>query len=350
MSRFEVSAAEEISQLRMEKPHIVLLGAGASRAAFPNGEANGKRLPLMADFAEIVPLADVLRHEGIGFERRNFEELYSELCTAPRLAAVREQVERVVFNYFSDLALPSEPTLYDHLVLSLQPKDVIATFNWDPFLIQAVRRTTVVQGENHPHICFLHGNVAAGYCAVDEVLGVRGGRCSQCRKVFEACKLLYPVSTKRYDDDPAISSAWRDVKVALRNAFMVTVFGYSAPTSDVSAVELLLQAWGGAQTRSMEEFEIIDIRPEEELRSVWDQFIHTHHYEVYTTVYDSWLFNHPRRTGEAYWNQFVEALIVENNPLPRDASFDKLRTWFRPLLERERGAGDAKHDLHRPGC
>lgn len=35
--------------------HIVLLGAGASRAAFPNGEGTGKHLPLMSDFAKTLP-------------------------------------------------------------------------------------------------------------------------------------------------------------------------------------------------------------------------------------------------------------------------------------------------------
>ena len=42
------------------KPHVVLLGAGASRAAFPNGEDAGKRLPLMNDFVETLELAALL--------------------------------------------------------------------------------------------------------------------------------------------------------------------------------------------------------------------------------------------------------------------------------------------------
>jgi hypothetical protein len=61
----EVSAAEEIQQVRIGRPHLVLLGAGASRAAFPDGERNGHVLPLMADFTKIASVAGVLKRAGI---------------------------------------------------------------------------------------------------------------------------------------------------------------------------------------------------------------------------------------------------------------------------------------------
>ncbi|MBA7568543.1 hypothetical protein ES708_10272 [subsurface metagenome] len=37
----------------MKKPHIVILGADASRAVCPNGDKNGKILQLMNDLTEI---------------------------------------------------------------------------------------------------------------------------------------------------------------------------------------------------------------------------------------------------------------------------------------------------------
>ena len=82
----EVSAADEINQIEMGRPHVVLLGAGASRAAFPNGEASGKKLPLMADFGDIVPIAEIFQRAGINYAGRNFEELYTELCTTAEFA------------------------------------------------------------------------------------------------------------------------------------------------------------------------------------------------------------------------------------------------------------------------
>lgn len=330
----ETTIADEIDQIEMGRPHFVLLGAGASRAALPDGDVNGRLLPLMSDFVDIVPVGDVLAAAGISYTGRNFEELYSELCANPGRADVRTALEGVIFKYFSSLSLPPKPTLYDHLILSLRKKDVIATFNWDPFLIQAIQRNRIVQGRI-PSVLFLHGSVAAGYCPRDNVHGVHGAICSRCGKPFDSSRLLYPIAAKPYDDDPAIADAWRVAKAALKSAFMVTIFGYGAPSSDVSAIDLLLNAWGGAQARPMEQFEIIDVRSENDILRTWARFIHTHHYEVHSTAYESWLLNHPRRSGEAYLNQYLKAQFIERNPIPNSNTFDELWEWFTPLIERE---------------
>jgi hypothetical protein len=332
----EKSVAEEIADVSMGRPHVVLLGAGASRAAFPRGERNGKRLPIMVDFFEIASIADALADAHISYSGRNFEELYSELSTDPAKAMSREALERAVFDYFSALELPDESTLFDSLVLSLQPKDVIATFNWDPFLIHAVRRNGHVGGA--PRLLFLHGNVLAGYCQTDGVHGLRGAMCSRCGQPFSPVRLLYPIAEKDYETDPAIQSSWRAVKWAFENAFMVTFFGYGAPQSDRGAVDLLREAWGGWQQRNMEQIEIIDIKGENELLETWRPFVHTHHYEVHTDFYDSWIASHPRRTGEAYTSQYLDVRFIESNPVLRTSNLSELWAWFEPLVAAEAGA------------
>jgi hypothetical protein len=332
----EKSAAEEIADVSMNRPHVVVLGAGASRAAFPYGERRGKRLPTMADFFEIRSIADVLAGAHIAYSGRNFEELYSELSTDPAKTTVREALERAVFDYFASLELPDESTLFDTLVLSLRPKDVIATFNWDPFLIQAVRRNGHIGGA--PRLLFLHGNVLAGYCEADRVHGIRGAPCSRCGQPFVPVRLLYPIANKEYETDPAIHSSWRAVRWAFENAFMVTFFGYGAPQSDRGAVDLLREAWGGWQQREMEQIEFIDIKGENELLDTWQPFVHTHHYDAHTNFYDSWIAQHPRRTGEAYKSQYLDVRFIENNPVPRTSDLRALWAWFRPLVAAEAAA------------
>ena len=331
----DVTIAEMTAELKMRAPHVVLLGAGASRAALPHGDAEGRRLPLMGDFSDVVPIGELLDRAAIEYRGRNFEELFSSICEEPALAQVRNQLERTIYDYFASLSLPQHPTLYDHLILSLRRKDVIATFNWDPFLMQAVRRNRLRETEI-PRILFLHGNVAAGYCRRDGVHGPRGAICSRCSGRFEPYPLLYPVTAKSYADHPAIADAWGMAEASMKSAFWVTVFGYSAPATDAAAVQLLLDGWGGSEARKYEEFEIVDVRPESELVASWDRFIFESHYEVHTSVYDSWLFNHPRRTGEAYINSYLEARFIDANPIPKDASFEDLWKWCQPLLDRER--------------
>jgi hypothetical protein len=40
----------------MGRPHVYILGAGASYAAFPRGEKTGRKLPLMNNLVEILQL------------------------------------------------------------------------------------------------------------------------------------------------------------------------------------------------------------------------------------------------------------------------------------------------------
>lgn len=285
----------------------------------------------MVDFTEIVPVEDILKEGGLA-TKGNFEDLYSSAFTKP---STRAALEKAVYEYFASLQLPDETTLYDLLILSLRPKDVIATFNWDPFLIQAALRNR--QLSDVPKLLFLHGNVAHGFCERDAVHGPLGARCSKCGVSFRSVNLLYPIKDKRYSSDPAINSAWEHLKWAFGNAFMVTVFGYGAPSSDVAAVELLRIAWRGWQERNLEQFEFIDIRDEESLVRSWKGFIHPgqHHYEIHTNFFDSWVARHPRRTGEAWWKQYLEAMFIDDNPLPRSNALREVQDWYKPLIAAE---------------
>ena len=60
-------------------PHVVVLGAGASRQAFPNGDKNGLKLPLMNDFIETVGLGELLATKNIEYRSKNFEDIYDEI-------------------------------------------------------------------------------------------------------------------------------------------------------------------------------------------------------------------------------------------------------------------------------
>lgn len=329
----EVSAEEEINQLEVGKPHVVILGAGASYAAFPNGDRNGRKLPLMNNFVETLGIGDLVARTGLSFSSTNFEDIYTEIHQKPELSDIREELEETVYDYFKGMELPDKPTIYDHLVLSLRNKDFIATFNWDPFLVQAIRRNG--QRFKMPRTLFLHGNVEVGYCKGGHMMGNNGSNCHHCGELLTRTQLLYPVGEKNYHKDEFISRQWVAMADLLKHAFMVSIFGYGAPTSDASAISLLKDAWGSVDERSMEEFEIIDVREEDDLRETWSPFIHTHHYRVESTFYNSWIANHPRRTGEAYLNQFLKAQFIENNPLPKSADFDELWSWYDRLQEVE---------------
>ncbi|HAS6248843.1 TPA: hypothetical protein I7203_21125 [Vibrio vulnificus] len=334
----EATISDEINSVRMEKPHVVILGAGASYAAFPNGDKNGRRLPLMNNFIEILGLESLINSTGLSFPSNNFEDIYSTIYESDLHKDVCFELESAVYNYFSEMELPDEPTIYDHLVLSLRRKDTIATFNWDPFLTQALVRN---MGKMHefgidpPVAYFLHGNVKMGSCIHNHHIGLIGTKCQECHADIQPSKLLYPVKEKNYHLDQFISKQWELLGKDLKSAFMVTVFGYGAPSSDASAIELFKKSWGTVSSRNMEEFEVIDIRDEEDVRSTWSRFIHTHHYRVEDSFYNSFIANHPRRTGEAYIHQYLEAKWIRNNPTPKCSSLNELWDWYERLYSVE---------------
>lgn len=106
----EYTEEYEVRHARCERPHVVLLGAGASHAAFPNGDRNGFKLPLLRDFVEVIGLESLMREAGIQPPFDDFEAIYSRIALDPKLIGVRSQIDRTVFSYFEKLELPDEPT------------------------------------------------------------------------------------------------------------------------------------------------------------------------------------------------------------------------------------------------
>jgi hypothetical protein len=157
-------------------PHVVILGAGASVAACPRGDSNGLCLPVMANLVSVLGLDPLLAKAGVGKRvSDNFELIYEELSSQDHYRDVRAEVDDAVHNYFSSLQLPESVTLYDQILLSLRPKDLVATFNWDPFLLQAYARNREM---SPPRIVFLHGNVNLGYCPEHRTKGYATQNCN----------------------------------------------------------------------------------------------------------------------------------------------------------------------------
>jgi hypothetical protein len=332
MNNMEISREEEIADVRKVRPHVVILGAGGSVAALPDGDKNGKYLPTMDNFIKVLDLENLV--SSISIKSNNFEKIYSEICLDPKLSDLRKSIEQNIYNYFSSLELPEEPNLYDYLLLSLRKKDMIFTFNWDPFLIQAYQRNSKFTKEL-PTLSFLHGNVMVGSCIKHTQRGAIHNRCSVCGDFFSPSPLLFPITNKDYNSDPFIKNEWEMFDWALNNTLFVTIFGYGAPETDINAIETMKKSWSKPGDRAMEEFEIIDVKDEDTLYKLWEPFIHTHHYRVKNIFYDSWIANHPRRSIEAYFNQFWDGKFIDNNPFPKDCTFKEIWSWFRNLIDAE---------------
>lgn len=320
--------------------HLVILGAGASIAScIRNPETLGQELPSMRDIGKTIFINDLLVNIPNELYSDNFEELYSNIYEWNSQTPILPIINQRIYDYFKNLYLPQTPTIYDYLIMSLRDRDVIATFNWDPFLYQAWWRNGL-HGSN-PNLLFLHGNVAVGYNEEIKGIGWANSLGKRHNVFYEATPLLFPTKVKDYQSNTFIKEQWAALKWALSNANRVTIFGYSAPISDTAAQKLMSEAWGPSSKRSMEQFEIIDVKPEDEVKKSWSPFIHSHHYDYCTNFFDSSLALYPRRTFEAYMCQYLpitpEDAFVESNLIPHDNihSFEELWEWYNELIIKE---------------
>lgn len=314
-------------------PHLVLLGAGASLASFPGGDKNGRKLPLMNSLVEKLDLYNYIPNE---FENllTDFEKLYSKIADEPKLSSNKDIIDKKVYEYFYEMEIPEKPTLYDYLSLSLRKKDLIATFNWDPLLLQTMRRHSVIK--NLPQVVFLHGNVAVGICKYCNITGFKYNNiCHRCHRSFDKMKLLYPVENKNYSSDNLIKNEWDILREYFRISLYVTIFGYSAPVSDIDAKKLMLDASMENRSREFYELEIIDIKPEEEVEDTWYDFIYKHHYSIIKKLNDSYLWDHPRRSTDAFFDAYMMNNPWEYNPFPEFNDVYEMHQWIEPLLLEE---------------
>lgn len=330
-----MSPARRLPALRPDKnacesPHLVIVGAGGSRAACPSGDAQGQRLPLMADLVAIVGLDSLLDEAGVHPDS-NFELAYQRLAGDPKHQTAVRRIEAKIQSYFEALALPHHATLYDRLLLSLRGKDFVATFNWDPLLAQAYLRNRSLR--ELPRLLFLHGNVAIGVCVDHDRTGFLSDGCDVCSKPLTPTALLYPIGEKNYDRDRFIRSEWVELRAAMRMTYILTIVGYAAPESDVEARAIMLEAWEANQSKDLAQIDIVDIKSRAALEATWAPFFVRDHYGVSTTP--TWLFRHARRTCDHFAMATLQNAPCQDTPLPETESLAELHGWAAPLIQEE---------------
>jgi len=309
------------------RPHVVILGAGATKAAI------GNDMPLMEDLPEILGTDwDELLQEAQPPEG-NFEATFSWIRKNGNFEPQLSNIEQLIEKYFQVLKLPDQPTIYDYLVLGLRRKDVIATFNWDPFLMQAHRRNRNVA--ELPDIRFLHGSVAFATCTEHDVLGIPFEKCPECNCKLGRGRLFFPDGDKDYTKDSIISRDWIAVTEKLREAFHLTIFGYSGPATDWKARKLLLDAWKQTPARDFSHAEIVDLKDKEILENTWIEFFPLSHSIIKQNFRNCSVARFPRRTAEWKHSVSINGKIVESTGPFLTKSLIELQEWFRELAALE---------------
>ncbi len=322
-----------------ERPHVVILGAGASVATIPKEDKYGVHSITMANCIDALKLKDLLLAANIKEKSGNLEAIYSELAERKDCELLKMVIEDKITTYFGNLKLPDTPTIYDYLLLSLRKKDYVFTFNWDPMLIQAYQRVSNIT-DNLPLMVFLHGNIGMAKCDnCGQIQYSFNSECISCGcESLIRSKLLFPVKDKSYTDDEYISNAWRTFLEVIAGCTILTVFGYSAPSSDIKAVKAMQVAFN-SNFRKFDKIEIIDIKPENEISENWNPFFEStnSNYDIIPSFWNSILARFPRRTIEGYCQANIKCWWGDSSIKFRpDLNFEELKNLITPLLNKEK--------------
>lgn len=318
---------------RLQDPHIVILGAGASKAAVPV-DKNGLSVPLLSNIHTLLDLTNDIRELGYTDDiPDNFETFFSNISESGNYPELTKRLEGRVRNFFKRLQIPDEITLYDYLILSLTKKDAIISFNWDPFLMQAYRRNINVG--NLPQLIFPHGNVGVGLCNECKVKGYADCLCPNCLKALSDMKLLYPVKKKNYYDGNIIENEWILAKNYLSHAAGITVFGYSAPESDLEAYTLLKESYKQSKIDINAPFTIINLDSERDnQKKKWEDIYDNRMLAYHTSFQESILWLYPRVSLETIFDAILQQQPrVDVKSFQQFSSLEELQLFVRTITE-----------------
>ena len=200
---------------------------------FPNGDLHGRPVPLLRDVATELGLASRFPDGLRDLAGSDFEAAYSRLHD--RDPELTQEIDEQVRAYFAELELPTEATIYDALLLSLrdQGRSVHVQLGSVPVPgapSASSRRSTQRFAPNRLVPPRQRGRRFCG--EHEQVRGIPGSSCWHCGKTLLSGRLLFPVEHKDYQDGSMIEREWEAAQGYLPHAFMLTVFGYSAPETE----------------------------------------------------------------------------------------------------------------------
>jgi len=332
-----------------DKRHLVILGAGASIATIKEGDRYGNKISAMDNFISKANLSDILDEVDLETQSNNLEDIYAEMHSRIDCTDLRIELERKIEDYLRGFKLPENPKIYDMLILSLRGKDAIATFNWDPMLIEAYNRVNKIT-KDLPELLFLHSFISAGFCKSHNTFGLIQYNCPKCNKPFQKVPLLFPYKEKDYSSDTFINEQWNILKQYLGESEIITIFGYSAPPSDKSAIALFKEGFENGRKRTFDCIEIIDVKKRSELLDTWSHFIEkdgnfsliytpTKDYEedeiTKKDFFNSLIAEFPRRSVEGYKKRIGGWWNGGTKRLTPDLSFVELKELINPIIDEE---------------
>ena len=315
--------------------HLVILGAGSTIATIPQGDKKGEKSYTLANLLSdpsLMPFVQKVHDKN--YRTDDVEELCNQLYKND--INLYNEFETLIRKKYGSLELPMRFTILDRLVLSLTPNDAIVSFNWDDLIIQAYQRMSYfVPDKMLPILAFPHGNAQAAYSKTHYT----SRRVITNDRNWLDSPLNMPVDEVDYKSNLFIKSQWHILEFYIRNAKMITFFGYRGPKSDEQDLQHLDEIF--VKNKICDKIEIID-KDLHEAQIVAKNLVRFKMQEnwVYTCP-DFWhssIAKYPRRTLhslENNWNYTSKTSVKEE-------TLAEFMGHVGPLIEEEQNELDGK--------
>lgn len=80
----------QIEKFFKSRPHVVLLGAGASVATIPDGDKYGNKISAMSGFIDKLGMRDLISSANLHTDSDNLEDIYIWKCMKEVIAQHKE--------------------------------------------------------------------------------------------------------------------------------------------------------------------------------------------------------------------------------------------------------------------
>jgi len=71
------------------------------------------------------------------------------------------------------------------------------------------------------------------------------------------------------------------------------------------------------------------------IEDTWKDFVFSRHYVITKSIFDSYLFTHPRRSCEAFAMATLQLSHWRDNKYPAFEKLEDFHEWIKPLLAEE---------------
>lgn len=92
----------KIIESTKKRPHLFILGAGATKATIPNGDKNGRQSPVMDNFLQEIGLSDLLKEVILKTQSNNIENILAKkmgtICPRNKLSP---KYSSIIIRYFT---------------------------------------------------------------------------------------------------------------------------------------------------------------------------------------------------------------------------------------------------------